>query len=243
MSYKKHPKSIAGRQCISPCYAPDVIYTHPKTLENIHYQDHSSCAVDPFEDPISKTRMNADICESSNLHTSDSKLDLLTPYIDFNQSLFLERFYGIKNVSDFFTYINNNQNMPILTYERLLNCFIGIFGKTVTIIDDSFAKMTYKLIKKYWIKLIYKKIANHINCNEHDCYVVSPKQNNLNKHDFVRERIKFLMSILTESVIEHMSNDFFSEFSQSEQQTASIDDFKEFIVKSTEKILSGMTEK
>lgn len=244
MSYKKiyqnHPLSSSGRQCISKCYAPNVVYTHPKTLDTIYNTLNNTCAVEPYDDPINNERIYTNKCEGIEIYESDSKLDMLTPYIDFDPRTFLDKIYGIINVPDFFTYIINNPNMPLLTYERLLDCFITTFGKNITLVDDPFTKMTHKLIKKYWIKIIYKKLGNYIECNEHECSVILAKDNKLNKHDFLHERVNFLMSVLTESVIYRMSNAFFSEINKSEQQSIGIDEFKKFIINTTESILTGM---
>lgn len=82
--------------------------------------------------------------------------DKENPYMIFNNKyFFLNKIYGIETFNDVINYINNN-NLPILTQNRILDFTFGAF-----INDDSFPNEEYiNMVKKCYIKIYNKKFKN-----------------------------------------------------------------------------------
>jgi hypothetical protein len=147
-------------------------------------------------------------------------LDDLYPLINFNASEFLQTYYQIDSVETFYNFLRNNKLYPVITKLRIIDCFIISYGKDVTMVDNIFSETILNIIKSFWIKKMYGKLAKYVMCHENDkCMSVQPNKNTNTKIEHMQQRIKYMYSnILTEENITFISNNYFNELSHNDKK-------------------------
>lgn len=204
-------------KCIGKCYDASVPQIHPITLEHVMH-NKPYCPIQPIiEDKHMRISGNCnleynEVMQSNKLFsTREQKSTLLTPYIIFNPFSFMSDYYEIKTLNDFYSWLSNNKNAPVFTKMRLIDCFILSFGNDVNVVDDIFNKTIIDVIKKFWIKKMYRKLCSYVHATPQGaCKLIEPSKNKLKKSDNVTERTKFLLTLITPIMVSEISNIFFS---------------------------------
>lgn len=238
MSYvHKFPKSANDIQCISKCYNKKTNMTHPLTLEEMTNIYHPFCAIAPtlingethvIDQCNSPSDKKYDVDDDDQLITQNDKMDLLYPIIEFNAKEFLRKYYKINDISDFYILLKNNKSLPIFTKLRLIDCFINVFGKNITITEEIFSETIIDIIKKFWIKKMYGKLCKYIGVEKNDGVFINPKKNNIEKSENVGIRTKFIIAnLITTKLIFEISNNYFTGIVT--RRAIGIDDFYDFL--------------
>ena len=238
MSYvHKFPKSVNNIQCISKCYNKKTNITHPITLEEMTNIYHPFCAIAPTL--INGETQVIDQCNTSsdkkydvdddNLITQNDKMDMLYPLIEFNAKEFLRKYYKINDISDFYILLKNNKSLPIFTKLRLIDCFIIVFGKNITITEEIFSETIIDIIKKFWIKKMYGKLCMYISIEKNDGVFMNPKKNKIKKSKNVSIRTKFIIAnLITSKLIFAITNNYFADIET--RSAIGIDNFYDFLI-------------
>lgn len=242
----KFPKSSNDVQCVSKCYKKSTNITHPVTLERTTNINGSFCAIIPTQ--IDGNLVTIDECllppDDMNEYSIDSQkqkdewviqqndeLNLLYPFLDFNPRDFMKKYYGIRNIGDFYLFLKNNASLPIFTKLRLMDCFIDVFGEGVSVLDVSFIDTINDIIKKFWIKQMYAKLCNYITVKQDVCELTFPENNTMKKSDSVQLRTKYIVSqIATHQTVSESVNEYFSNISK--KTNPNMSDVCDFLVES-----------
>lgn len=227
------PKSINNIQCISKCYNEKTNIMHPITLQKITNIYHPFCAIAPtlLDDEIHFI----DKCDNppeqnyDDNHLNNDKMDLLYPIIEFNAKEFLKKYYQINDIGDFYILLKNNKSLPIFTKLRLIDCFINVFGKNITITEEIFSETIIDIIKKFWIKKMYGKLCKFISIENNEGIFINPKKNKIDKSENVSIRTKFIISnLITSTLIYEITNKYFINIET--KNNIGIDDFYNFLI-------------
>lgn len=199
-SNKPYPIGINGKQCIGPCYKPGTYIVHPITLDYVTSRNVPFCPVPDYEyvDPETgqKSIRRIEQCyvptESSDQSSREIEMNILLPNMDFSCERFLKIYYDIYSFESTLKWLNNNQNVPYNTKNRIMECSWNVFGNKLDYIDDQLIDFYIFTIKKYWIKSIYKKIYDliYVNANTNTVYL---NKNNQNAEQFHIEKINFFI--------------------------------------------------
>lgn len=198
-----YPRSKNNFQCIGPCYEPKTMIVHPITLEYTTVENYPFCPVKEWEE-VDKDNgkinvRTTDIChipsEKKDIEGKEFEINIITPYIDFNEEQFLKIFYKIYSFEDAINYIENNKLLPIYNRLRIINCGWKAYGNTINMIDLRLVNFYIELIKKKWINIIYKDFNKYIYITHDEKIMFSnPDKNNLKSNEFVVERTNFLIN-------------------------------------------------
>lgn len=208
-----YPTSVNNEQCISKCIDKNIQLTHPITLETVTNIYHPFCAIVPqwnngILNVIDKCNISDNVKNEQIIQ--DDKINILYPIINFNPQDFLSMYYGINDANDFYILLKNT-NLPIFTKIRLFDCFINIFGEKIALIDNILSDTLIEIIKKFWIKKMYRRLCNYINITNGECHFINPDNNQLKKTEYIHNRTKYIMKILiTQKNIFKICNNFFS---------------------------------
>jgi hypothetical protein len=228
---------MSGTQCISQCYNKGSKIVHPITLKVISQPQSSFCAINPSVDHASGRIISIDQCvvnknndtNNNQIHVLD-KLDILNPLIYFDYIDFLNKYYKINDISDFYIWLNNNKTSPYLTQLRIIDCFINGYGHNVTFLDEAFTDAIYNITKKFWIKKIYKNLCDLVDVKDNVAYFVKPEKNSLKKKDNIEIRTRFLFDeLITKSNIATISNDFFSDIVARKKNNIGIHEYYDYL--------------
>lgn len=195
-----YPLSKNNQQCIGPCYPKNVIINNPLTL-NYAYTDENACPTLPWysmgkveyfagcDDPISLDKVN------------EFNFNYIVPMVNFNCEYFLKTYYDIFSFEEAIIWIGNN-NDPIDTKLRVMDCTWKVYGLKIDIMNDTLIEFYGIVFKKKWINKIYNKVYNFIYVNKNN---ISFKQNDDPPNDHKNERMKFLNEQFnTSNIIYHV---------------------------------------
>jgi hypothetical protein len=163
----KFPKSISGRQCIGPCYYPNVEYAHPHEENAKINVNEPTCPIIKVYTKDDRKSIIYDTCAKPTHRIykyNDFKLNSLSKDSKIKTDSFLKGYYDIYSFEDSLNFIHNN-NVPRITKNRILNMSLEVYGKNIVILD----KKTIEFIIKYIIDNIHfilKEIKNYIHINE-----------------------------------------------------------------------------
>ena len=200
-SIDKYPKSKNNFRCIGPCYNPGTSIVHPLTLEYVTDKYYPFCPVKEWEyidkETGVKTNRTTDVCyrptESKDLSGKEFEMNILTPSIDFNEEQFLKIFYNIHSFEDAVNWIDNKKYSPILTRLRIMNCAWVAYGSTVNIVDQRVSDFYVELVKKKWIRNLYRKLNKYVHISNGKIFLGNPNANNLSPNDDVVLRTNYLI--------------------------------------------------
>jgi len=157
---QKYPKSIHGKQCIGPCYDKNTSYIHPITLDT-YKTKVPTCPTENWIDENGDNKIN-DLCYLPTKGKDDqSQLDLITPIISLNCDKFLKYCYNINSFDEAIDW-NTNNNDPLYTQLRIIECAWKNYGKSHDIINGDLIEFYKIVIKKEWIHDIYNNINHFI---------------------------------------------------------------------------------
>ena len=240
---KKYPKSSSGKQCVGPCYKKNTKIIHPIYLDIItdNYND-AFCPVAEW------TRTNNNKVEKYQIDKCDEETykknkndftttyDLLYPYVDFNEEIFLELFYNINKFSDAIQWIEDNKNLPIDSKQRIFDLALDAFGSNLDIIETSDTRIVdfiFNLFKIKFFNNVVTALLKYININNK---IVELKYNDKKETDetIVIKTNYINKNILTiENVTNFISNYFRSSNKEIRMQSPSeimVNKFINFII-------------
>ena len=195
-----NPKSINGLQCISKCYKKNYQFTHPLTLERIVNKYDNLCAVFPHKNENDEVISydNCNYIDNENMDTNfEENLTMLNPIINFSPEIFLNVYYNIYQISEFYSWLENNINAPIFTQLRVITSFILNYNQNVDIFEEQLAINIQEIIKKFWIKLMYKKLCDNLTVINNKVVCVEKEKNKIGKSEFVDIRTKYIINEIT----------------------------------------------
>jgi hypothetical protein len=190
-SSKKFSVGSNGQQCIGPCYPAGFEILHPITLQLMTNPENPFCPTTKWVDPIDNKIKWTDLCivsENDKLNTDNKQsIDYILPTLGINSEIFLKTYYKIYSFESALDYIFND-NLPLYTQLRIINCAWKVYGYKAEIINDQLINFYINLIKKEWIKDIYPQIANLIYVDGKNIYF---KENKSTIEDKQIEKINF----------------------------------------------------
>lgn len=224
-------KSSHNNKCISKCYSPGTNIVHPITLENVTHLDSSFCAVMPKKEN-NKHIILKKCDEYDSEMQDDDKLNILHPLILFDNRDFLQTYYQINDINDFYFWLRTNKNIPIFTKLRLFECILSVFGDDISIVEPIFVETIIDIIKKYWIKMMYSKLCKYIGySSENEIQIMKPSKNKLTKIEKIDERTKYIIStFITNQNLTNIINNYFN----NKKKDDNLNDFFNFILTSVE---------
>lgn len=174
---KQYPKSISGKQCVGPCYHPNVSYVHPLYLTPIKVINDPTCPTSRFADPTDGSIHVLDTC-SNPTHKKNSNQDVammsISPYIPIDDELFLKYYYEIYTMEDAISAINNNY-WPRKTGNRVINMALKAYGQEITIIDHRIVDFIRNHLV-HNMAYVKKVVGKYINVDEKNVKLKKPKK-------------------------------------------------------------------
>ena len=230
---KKYPKSTSGKQCVGPCYKKNTKIIHPMYLSIItDTHNDAFCPVAEWtktdKDSGKIQRFHVDKCneythkESTSEHATS--YDLLYPYVDFNEEIFLQLFYNINNFSEAIQWIEDNKHSPIDSRKRILDLSIDAFGHSFDIMETSDTRIVdfiLNIIKTKYLNKIIVSLVKYVNINS-DKDIVELKYNDkkeTNESIIIKTNyiVKNLLTI--ENVTNFISNYFRIQYKEARMQS------------------------
>ncbi len=208
MNHKNtYQKTTNGIKCISKCHDAKDIIAHPISTEPMTNVNEPFCAIVPTT--IDDKLVPMDKCEPKyNSSTHDDAYDVLYPIIEISPNDFLMKFYNVSSIDDFYALLRNNNNYPVFTKIRMLDCFINIYITNVNVIDTTISDLVHCIINDFWINKIYDVMHKHVFIFNNICTIVRPENNMLDKSDFAKQRKKYLLEQFTHQIVYEFVNNF-----------------------------------
>ena len=221
---KRYPKSLHGYQCVGPCYKKNNKIVHPIYFNVVQNDKQDFC---PTNEWIFKNnsgnlqRFYTDICNINNNVTNYN--DLLYPYTNFDELVFLDSFYNINDFGQTLEWIENNKNLPINSKQRIFDLSLKAFKNNFEIFNFNDTR-----IVDFIIELIKKKYLDNF-CIEFFKYIMIEKENvilqqnkNYNYNNETNESIiikqNFILKhIFTIENITNFINIYFRKFEDDEE--------------------------
>jgi len=177
----KYPKSKNNLQCLGPCYKAGSTIVHPVTLQYVRNDDVPFCPVNEWEyiNPTTgkKELRITDACYVNIVDkaaTDELAMNIILPKIDFNDEHFLKIYYNIYSMEAVVDWIEKNKNMPYYSIKRVLDSAWSVYGFKDYILDDRLVIYYIEIIKKRWIKHIYRIIEKYIYIKDGMIYLDHP---------------------------------------------------------------------
>ena len=175
---KKYPVSKKGHQCLGPCYYPGTGFTHPLFLTYMKSNDKPQCPTGAYSTPGHHDKLISDVCLIPT-HNENSKDDLslltLSPFVEFNEDHFLKIYYEIYSLEDSINWINDNNNYPLATQNRVFNMALKVHGRGVEIVDHRVVDYL-KVFLITNIKYIYKVNLKYIGVVNNEVKLMDPSK-------------------------------------------------------------------
>lgn len=161
---EQFPISMKGYKCIGHCYYPNTYVIHPITQKNITNKKNNFCPVNEIDEK--GEMILTDKCYIPTHKIQEDSITNIFPTIKFNRDNFL-RLYNINSFEDGIRWIENNDNLPIETIKRIIDCLISVYNNKNLIITTPLIKFFIRLTKN---KLSYEdlesKLIKYVNSNQ-----------------------------------------------------------------------------
>lgn len=183
----KFPIGSHKQQCIGPCFPANTILINPLTLV-MGSANNPACSVLPWND--NGQIEHFDKCDNpiDKKQAKEFSLNYVVPVVHFSCEYFLKTYYDIFSFEEAMDWLSNN-NDPINTKLRVMDCSWKLFGSKIDIIDDQIIQFYSQVFKRVWINKIYQKMYKYIYVDDKDIYL---KKNNDPLNDHKIERMNFL---------------------------------------------------
>ncbi len=212
---QKYGKSINGRQCLGPCYKPAIWTIHPVTLGYITDEEHPFCPTERYKDEELDKFVYLDRCKqpTDNIDNTALEMNVISPEIDFSCNNFLKIYYKIYSFENAVEWILKNKYKSVLTKLRILSCSWRAYNITLEVLTNDLIDVYINIIKKYWIKTIYKYISKYIRVTKKKIHFSTKgTANNKNKVEKINFIIKKLITknniykIMSKYIRDNMNN-------------------------------------
>lgn len=189
----KFPKSKLGFQCIGPCYEANTVISHPIDMRKIT-TNVPFCPTEGYKIVDRKTGEEEvkfyDECYAPTENTDSINNDLSAPDFYFNCTHFLNFYYKLSSFDLALDWIHNNENKPVSTRARIMNCAWAAYSDEVKIIDDRLIPFYIETIKKIWIKDIFRQVSKYILIDDNSIKIGESSEN---KRKFRVEKINYFL--------------------------------------------------
>lgn len=166
----QYPKSTNGLQCVGPCYYSKTRIVHPLTLEELAGIPHNFCPVNTFT-YTSKTGQNMfsnfDRCYIPTANDNDVHNDelfresIMAPQFIFSSDFFVKIYYKINTIDELLKWLNENNDNPYKTRERVFNNGMVAYGKDLNIADLRLVNFINDIMMANFPK-IYRQLKNYL---------------------------------------------------------------------------------
>ena len=183
---KKYPKSIHGYQCVGPCRKKNSAIIHPIYFNIIQNEKYDFCPTNEWiytNNTGNIQRFYTDKCVDDIVEKNDNKnnttdhTEILYPYTNFDEIVFLDSFYNINDLGQAMDWIDNNKNLPISSRQRIFDLSIIAFKNNFEVFDFNDTR-----IVDFVLELIRKKYNDHF-CIEFFKYIMIEGENVIIKYD------------------------------------------------------------
>lgn len=196
-----YPRSKNNKPCIGPCYKPNTWIVHPVTLNYVTNKEQPFC---PTNRHIEMDRNGKiiykmiDECYNAteNIDINTAQMNIIYPKIAFDCNQFLRIYYKIYSFEGSIAYIKSKPNMSYYTKLRILECTWKIYGKNINDVDYGIIEIYLDIIKKKWIKYIYKEISKYIFVKNGKIYLFPPTDNQDNSNKYKKEKVNYIINKL-----------------------------------------------
>ena len=203
---KKYSKSLNGYQCVGPCYKKNSKIIHPIYFNVVQNTKDDFC---PTNEWVYKNntgniqRFYIDKCNMDN-NKYQNFYDLLYPYTNFDELVFLDSFYNINDLNQTFEWIENNKNLSINTKQRIFDLSLKAFKNNFDIFnfnDTRLVDFIIELIKnkyfdsfsiEFFKYIIIKNETVSIEMNENYKYDKETNESIIIKQNFI---LKYILTI------------------------------------------------
>lgn len=243
----KYPKSTSGKQCVGPCYKKNTKIIHPMYLDIVSETlNEAFCPVAEWT-KIDKTTgeiqiNHVDVCNEQTYKSTDSinsnyliSHDLLYPFVDFNEEIFLKLFYNISKFSDSIQWIEDNKHTPIKSRQRIFDLALDAFGNKFDIMETSDTRIVdfvLLLIKTLYLNKIVLELLKYISIDDNKKFI-EIKQNDKKETDetlIIKTNYVNKHIITLENVTTFLSNYFRLEYIQLRMQSQSENIVNKYII-------------
>lgn len=176
-----------GHKCIGPCNAPGVVSLNPRTQYMLRYNNTGICPIEPFyedEIPNGSVLIGFDECDNAEMQNNESnkkiiehikkcKNDFIVPKKIFRAKMFASYYYGIQTIEDGIEWLENNQEEPYRTKERVFNHFMHAYGNGMVLADGRLLKFIRTIILKN-IHYIIKNIGKYFYIDDNKITLIDP---------------------------------------------------------------------
>jgi hypothetical protein len=161
--YSKFPISKNNKNCIGPCYPPNVLFYNPLTL-TVSTNTNAAC---PIVREFSKDEYkDVDICNIEDISYDYSKYESFEDIIQIISTphLFLKQIYKINNYSDALLFMQDSMDfLPIYSQRRIISSLFLEYRFKSNFVNKLFITKVKNIIKNiYNIKLHSIDIKNKI---------------------------------------------------------------------------------
>lgn len=222
---KIYPKSINGYQCVGPCYKKNNKIVHPIYFNVVQNDKQDFC---PTNEWIFKNnsgnlqRFYTDKCSINNNNIINYN-DLLYPYTNFDELVFLDSFYNINNFGQTLEWIQNNKNLPINSKQRIFDLSLKAFRNKFDIInfnDTRIVDFLIELVKKKYLDNFSIEFFKYIVIQKDNVILQQNKiynyDNETNESIIIKQNF-ILKHILTIENITNFINIYFRKFEDNEE--------------------------
>lgn len=168
MDKQKYPKSKKNQQCIGPCYPPNKRILHPVTIRYVTNYNEPFC---PTEQYVDKKTGKMDVIDACYHATAEEEsknvveMSTINPSLAFTCTHFLRIYYKIASFDEAMDWLENNQEAPYYTKERIINCAWNSYGESVKEPSTQLIMFYFKLAKKRWMNKMLVHLNKYLDIN------------------------------------------------------------------------------
>ena len=232
----KYPKSTSGKQCVGPCYKKNTKIIHPMYLKIVTESlNNTFCPVAEYTN-VNKTtgkieKYHVDECAEQTFKSSNpnnlnyiTSNDLLYPFVDFNEEIFLKLFYNINKFSDSIQWIEDNKHTPMKSRQRIFDLSIDAFGNTFDIMETSDTRIVdfiLLLFKTSYLNKIVVELLKYLTIDNDKKFIEIKKNDKKETDESIIIKTNYINKhiITLENVTNFISNYFRTEHKELRMQS------------------------
>lgn len=180
----KIDKLVNNQDCMDECLV-DAFTIHPLLLRP--FEKKNTCSIFPIYDENNKKMHFYKKCNTNDIKNNkigENTFNNLIPSVKITEKILLNTFYNILSYNDAVDWIEENNNLPILTRFRVIKYTLLEFKNDINIIDNSFIDIIVELIKKIWIVDIYDNVHKYMKSDNTNIIInknFNTNEKNINK--------------------------------------------------------------
>lgn len=223
---KIYPKSLLGYQCVGPCYKKNTKIVHPIYFNIVQNDKQDFCPTNEWVFKYNSGNLQRFYIDKCNITNNEKPNfnDLLYPYTNFDEMVFLDSFYNINNFGQTLEWIENNKNLPINSKQRIFDLSLKAFRNEFDIInfnDTRLVDFLIELVKKKYLDVFCIDFLKYIMIENNKVII---KYNKIYKYEdetdesIIIKQNFILKHILTIENITNFINIYFRKLEDNEEQ-------------------------